>query len=243
MAINSGLNVGGEIGWDVIISIGTSLVIGIIAFTNVKNKVKQLSDTVEFLDNSISDLNNDFAKNLNAKNEELNTRLTLLETKIKDFKDVITKMESDKQIEIDKIRNDINDIKNDMNSVLKEKVIEFEDKINKINKDLNTSIEDRIANIENNLHREMDSITREIENKSNTVFKRVDELRERLEKLSDSYIELRLKIENLLFSIEKNETNVNHITELMNIRINDINSEVTRLQNDIDDFKKLLLKK
>ena len=242
MPINNGFSVGGEIGWDVIISVATSLIIGVIAFTNMKNKVKQLSDTVEYLDNNMSDINIEFKKDLNIKNEEFNTRITLLENHIEDFKSIITKIESLHNTEIEKIKTFINDLKVEINTAFKEKTNEFDNRIEKILDLINQTIDHKISSIENHIYREIDIIKSNSENIVKTIFKRIDELKDKIEKQGSEQIELKLNLEKLTQVIEIKRESVLHLLKILERDIKDLDKELDKLEADIDNIRSMVIK-
>ena len=167
------VTVGGEITWDVVISVGFSIVSALIAFFSVKNKVEQLAVTLNSLEDGLEEDNRytksvekDIKYNLDLKIEkvtgsieEVNNKIYEINENIKQIIDSdIAKLETKYKIDINNFNNllDKNIVKYDRRLIeLEAKILDTCDKdIEKLqthNLELIQNINNSIGDNKNNI--------------------------------------------------------------------------------------------
>lgn len=229
----SKLMVGGEITWDVVISIGISLVSVLIAFFNLKSQVTQVETVTSGLEDSIEEQSR-LAKNIEKDfKADLDKKIVQLSNEVATVTKEIFNLKEHTQESI------INDIK-ELENKLKREIASVDNNIEKntIKYDnILTQIEAKIAESQ---IREIENLDTKLKDSTKIFHKRLDELKlsteeyvKRLNALELDNAKKENRYNNLLLILEKDTSNHNLIIENIRTIIDYNKKDIENIKNFI----------
>ena len=225
--------IGGSITWDIVISIGVSIVSVLTAFFNLKNKVEQVEANVTALEDSLDE------------------QLKLTKEVDRNFNVLMDKKVTELNVEINKVTKDLFNLKEHMQQTLVADINDLENKIaqniekidNKIEANVSKydnvikAVENKLSDFQKQSINDFDIRVKEI---LKTVFKRLDEVKDSSDSVINKLVQLEINIGNvankyeiLALSLEKDKSN-------NLLLLDNINTIIDYIKNDLEDIKQTI---